>query len=90
MAALSFVASSSRRSKRKSSPSLTTIAVVAALAGGAAYVFMPAGISIGPAGVNIGERLRAFIPHAADAPASAPAAVSATKPLAHKSSDPAP
>jgi endonuclease YncB( thermonuclease family) len=91
--ALSF-ATSSKRAKRKSSPSLTTIFVVAALAGGAAYVFMPSGVSFAAipslsvlrdmSGLHDAPVLR----NLPDAPKEKP--VLASAPAAHKSTDPAP
>jgi endonuclease YncB( thermonuclease family) len=85
VAALSFVASSGRRSKRKASPSLTTIAAVVALAGGAAYLFMPAGVSL-----DVG-RYDWMNPRPPLPPSGPAQAVAATvRPQAHKSTDPAP
>jgi endonuclease YncB( thermonuclease family) len=95
VAALSFVTSPSRRAKRKASPSLTTIICVAALAGGAAYVFLPAGAAFDVG--NIGW-IKSHIPSLPSPPSPSPppssppaqAVAVAARPQGHKSSDPAP
>jgi endonuclease YncB( thermonuclease family) len=103
MAALSF-ATSSKRAKRKSSPSLTTIFMVAALAGGAAYLFMPSGVSLAaipnldamPSLSDLRDRVglhdAPILRDLPDAPKGAPKEkpVLAAAPAAHTSADPAP
>jgi endonuclease YncB( thermonuclease family) len=95
VAALSFVTSSSRPAKRKTSPSVGTILVVAALAGAAAYLFMPSGVRL--AAMPSLSDLRDGLSGWRDAPATGnqPGAPQeqpalAAAPAAHKSTDPTP